>query len=586
MITRATCKLLCIALLSVAWVPCFVALAGAAFDTDGAPICTDPDLQYPFSIVADGSQGAIVVWNDSRGPSVDFYAQRVNSAGDVLWSNNGVAVVAQASDQTDGFALPVAAGVVVFWTDFRNLGQDIYAQRLNDQGIRQWATDGVALTVTSSDAESHPLAVSDGALIFNQPSGWDVAWINKNNSHLDYTVRAQHLDANGGDMWTSPSLGGVTVAFNTEEIKNLALTSDGVGPNFATKGAILAWSQLASSGATAYDVYARRVDGSGVVQWGNAVAVSNLTSDQGFNSVAIVNVGSGNVIIGWDDLHTGNRDLVAQKLNGSGAKQWLTDGLPICRASGAQTTLKLISDNAGGVIAVWTDARAANTKIYAQRLDGNGNPLWSVGGLPDGIPICSASGNQSSPVIVGDGAGGAIIAWIDQRTAVADLYAQRVNANGNLLWPATGTPLTLNSAAQDNLCLATDGAGGAIAAWRDMRNGNSDVYINRVTSGGTVDVATVVPPSRRLTFVSANPSRGEVRMRLELPNAEMVSMEVIDAMGRRVRSAGTSALRDAGAHLLSWNGTDDAGNAVAAGVYFVSVRAGDAKLSQRVVKIR
>jgi hypothetical protein len=98
-------------------------LAGAAFDTDGAPICTDPDLQYPFSIVADGSQGAIVVWNDSRGPSVDFYAQRVNSAGDVLWSNNGVAVVAQASDQTDGFALPVAAGVVVFWTDFRNSGR-------------------------------------------------------------------------------------------------------------------------------------------------------------------------------------------------------------------------------------------------------------------------------------------------------------------------------------------------------------------------------------------------------------------------------------------------------------------------------
>jgi hypothetical protein len=86
-----------------------------------------------------------------------------------------------------------------------------------------------------------------------------------------------------------------------------------------------------------------------------------------------------------------------------------------------------------------------------------------------------------------------------------------------------------------------------------MRNGNSDVYLNRVTSGGTVDVATVVPPSRRLTFASANPSRGEIRMRLELPNAEMVSMEVIDATGRRVRSADMSALRDAGTHMLTWN---------------------------------
>jgi hypothetical protein len=266
-------------------------------------------------------------------------------------------------------------------------------------------------------------------------------------------------------------------------------------------------------------------------------------------------------------------------------KQWLTDGLPICRASGAQTSLKLIPDGAGGVIAVWTDARAANTKIYAQRLDGNGNPLWSVGGAPDGIPICSASGNQTSPTIVSDGAGGAIIAWVDQRIAVTDLYAQRVAANGNLLWPGTGTPLTLNAAAQDNLVLASNGAGGAIAAWRDLRNGNADVYINRARSNGSVDVATGVPSSLRLTLLSSNPSPGEVRLSLELPDAAIVSMAIADATGRCVRS-GVPSFAIAGAHVLSWNGRDDAGRALAPGVYFVSVRAGDAKLSRRVVKIR
>src|SRR6185295_16932526 len=98
--------------------------------------------------------------------------------------------------------------------------------------------------------------------------------------------------------------------------------------------------------------------------------------------------------------------------------------------------------------------------------------------------------------------------------------------------------------------------------------------------------AATVPSSSRLAFISSNPSRGEVRMRLELPEAEVVSMEVMDAMGRRVRSPGAGTLRGAGTHVLSWDGEDDAGEAVVAGVYFVLVRAGDAKLTNRVVKIR
>ncbi|TFG20703.1 MAG: hypothetical protein EU529_14550 [Promethearchaeota archaeon] len=38
-----------------------------------------------------------------------------------------------------------------------------------------------------------------------------------------------------------------------------------------------------------------------------------------------------------------------------------------------------------------------------------------------------------------DGAGGAIITWADDKTGNFDIYAQRIDSNGNLLWGENGT---------------------------------------------------------------------------------------------------------------------------------------------------
>ena len=37
-------------------------------------------------------------------------------------------------------------------------------------------------------------------------------------------------------------------------------------------------------------------------------------------------------------------------------------------------------------------------------------------------PICAATGNQDSPAMVSDGAGGAIIAWEDDRGSYYNIY--------------------------------------------------------------------------------------------------------------------------------------------------------------------
>ena len=54
------------------------------------------------------------------------------------------------------------------------------------------------------------------------------------------------------------------------------------------------------------------------------------------------------------------------------------------------------------------------------------------------VPVAVVGGDQSRPVIVSDGAGGAIIAWWDDRNGSLGIYAQRLDADGNPMWTPNG----------------------------------------------------------------------------------------------------------------------------------------------------
>src|SRR3972149_2344598 len=69
------------------------------------------------------------------------------------------------------------------------------------------------------------------------------------------------------------------------------------------------------------------------------------------------------------------------------------ENTPVCKASGQQSSLQIVSDGAGGAIIAWEDTRNVHFDIYAQRIDAHGNVLW----MKDGISICSAPENQNRP---------------------------------------------------------------------------------------------------------------------------------------------------------------------------------------------
>src|SRR5712664_2056878 len=116
------------------------------------------------AITSDGAGGAIVTWYDNRSGNWDIYAQRVNAEGVPQWTADGVALCTAANNQFDPtIASDGAGGAIVTWNDFRSgSGFDIYAQRVNAAGVPQWTVDGVALCTATND-QWRPMIAPDGA---------------------------------------------------------------------------------------------------------------------------------------------------------------------------------------------------------------------------------------------------------------------------------------------------------------------------------------------------------------------------------------------------------------------------------------
>jgi len=153
---------------------------------------------------------------------------------------------------------------------------------------------------------------------------------------------------------------------------------------------------------------------------------------------------------------------------------WTTNGVAVCKADSSQTAIDITSEIVNGAIITWRDKRnGLYHDIYAQKVNLNGTCAWQL----NGIAITTAPLTQTNPNICGDGAGGAIISWQDSTTGNWDIKAQRVDANGTLLWNTGGNIVSDATNLQTNPKNLPDGKGGCIFVWKDLRNGiNNDIY--------------------------------------------------------------------------------------------------------------
>ena len=336
----------------------------------------------------------------------------------------------------------------------------------------QWSGNPKVNNLISNAANDqvNAASISDGA------GGAIIVWQDKRNGST-YDIYAQRINASGAAQWEANGLAICSV--DSDQISP-AIISDGSG------GAIIAWQDKRSG---SYDIYAQRVNASGVFQWSPATgdSVCKVVFDQ--VNIAMVSDGSGGALLTWEDYRSnagpGLADVYAQKLNATGVPQWTANGIGVCIQGAAQHGPKIISDGSGGAFLTWYDQRAGNFDIYAQRVSAIGGLV----GIADGVAVCTSATDQTNPDMCIDGNGGAIIVWQDFRSTTSiDIWVQRMSPAVAIRWPVNGVVMNNNVAYdQINPKLVSDGIGGAIMTWEDFRTGlTSDIYAQRVDSTGVV----------------------------------------------------------------------------------------------------
>lgn len=375
--------------------------------------------------------------------------------------------------------------------------------------------DGGTPVCTAPGSQWYPRIISDDAC------GGIIAWQDDREGNGD--VYIQRIDANGNVLWTTD--GAAVCSEVSDQSYFRQVVSDGAG------GAIVSWIDHRNGGN---DIYAQRVDSDGDILWTvNGIAVCTSTGDNlypvvipdgtggsiiawqrdqgpdgkvyvqkigaggavqwntagvavcgsvGQNHPRLARDGTGGAVVVWNDGSIPGADIRAQKIDGGGNLLWGGDGITVCTGCDIRNFAQLSPCGGGCVIIAWHDLRSGGLDIYAQKIDASGNVLWVAGG----VGVCTASQDQWFPRIIQDGSGGGIIAWVDLRGGEHDIYAQRIDDSGNAVWTANGIAVCTAELYQINPRIVSDGVGGAIVSWQDDRSGIYGIFCQRIDSSGSI----------------------------------------------------------------------------------------------------
>jgi hypothetical protein len=527
-------------------------LLALAWQSGGVPVCTDPSSQTGPQI-AKLSDGFAVVWTEHRRGNYDIFAQKLDGYGHGLWQLNGNAVCDHDSSQQNPIVVEGNnGGAIFFWEDNRSQYPpwpyvDVWGQRFNCMGQDGWVHNGREYSF-SGDASWGPAAIPDGA--------GGAFMVNVMRQLPDGSgLYGYHLDSLGTALWAGGIGQGTFLGTMAARVH-----SDGAG------GAIVGWNENHPSLGSC--LFAQRLTLSGMPLWDSAgVRLVQFSTPQYSISYAFVSEATHGTIGVWDDtLRNGTWDTYAQRISGNGTVRWLVNGIPVRVAQGTQRNPKAVTDGAGGAIIVWEDGASGLRDIYAQRVDSTGARLWDT----LGVPVVSSTGDQTGIQVVSDDAGGVIVTWKDNRNGNNDIYAQRLNPNGQRLWDTLGVQVCAWAGEQTVPVMCQDGSGGAVIAWQDTRNGNNDIYAQRISASGSGVWRDSQGSFQPLT---SNPSFSVVPNPFTsfatLPGHEFEHFALYDISGRRV---GTYRGDRVGANLPP-------------GMYFLRPEAGSSK-PLRVVKIR
>lgn len=531
-------------------------------------VCNAPGAQTSPALLEDGRRGAFVVWGDRRDGPADLYGQHFLANGriDPRWTPNGKPLVTLPGAQYQPLLVHDGGrGLLVIFGDSRYGDADLFATHLLADGSRDPVWPDTCVKVCSAiGQQQHWKATSDGR------GGAFVVWddyrasvpIDSETTRFRSQIRLQHLLADGrrDPLWPSDGL------------RCTSSDSMQIGPRLerdGSTGVYVTWGEFRFD-PNDQVLFAQHVQADGTLApgWPSEGARLDPGDDQQSFNQGMVPAGGDGVIVVWTAGVTGDfgfrQTVHARRLvSGGFDPAWPTDPVDLSRGGLFRTLGGSASDGAGGAFVSLQSSQSADVfdvRVTHVLATGEADPRWPGEGL-----TCAPLTNshlQWDPRIISDGNGGALVVWDDLKYGGTwELVVQHLLGEGLVdgEWQESGRSLGIVTGL-DSLSfprpfplMVTDGDGGAVISWMDITaETGADIEAKRIERFGWLG-----DPAPELAGVAdSGPDQGGFAQLQWLPSV----LETQPAAGvttyriERMLTSNPSHARDAG--LPTWVALD------------------------------
>jgi prepilin-type N-terminal cleavage/methylation domain-containing protein len=224
------------------------------------------------------------------------------------------------------------------------------------------------------------------------------------------------------------------------------------------------------------NIFVRAINDSGNFSWFAKRVNSDTGNSHQVNPVIVLteNFGAATSAVAWEDDRNGNSDIYLQILDEYGLRQFSSD-LQISTSSAHDYSPDLAFDAVDGLYVAWTKYDTSRD-IYLSKFDFGGNLLLGP------IALKNSSNEEYFPKIAFDDSGNLYLSYTEEISGIKKIVIAKYDALLFQLWEKNPNidGMTYNQFS-GNLGIYNSAI---YVIWNDDRNGNKDIFSQKLDSSG------------------------------------------------------------------------------------------------------
>jgi len=489
----------------------FFLFSQTQWQENGVPVRQGDNIDFEQTAVSIADETVVTIWTDTRNGVRGLYAQKTDINGNSLWQEGGIQIY--NPNRTQLQAVAVASdnnSVIVCWLDIIDINyfeSNIRAQKIDAAGNLLWSDQGIFVANNGSGAPVQIVSHSDGGVFVIwdngyqsnikgkrlQPDGYPaVGWGNSidilptasrfsvSTDSMDGIVIAavisddiygQRIDAAGMKLW---GYYGTLVYNGIEWISRIDICANVMEDYY------ISWAHDVWNGID--HLLMQKTDADGNNMWDDAVNLAEL--DYMFNFSMLI-PDDMQPVIWW----TNDDFLFAQKVDSDGGFLWGDTGIQICTASPSlnRYSIQAITDNESNLIINWSDYsyNFYNVNILAQKINSIGQQEWQAGG----VLICEDASNTSIAAINKLGQKFRFC-WFQNINDRSVLFQQIIDDNANIYLEPNGEEMYSGLIGFAWGLKILPNGDNPVILWNDSRfNYDHQIYLQILNNDGTPQLA-------------------------------------------------------------------------------------------------